>query len=140
MEQFWDRVIKIYMVDLRRIIQNCPIVRRNIIVFRGEIKDHIFSNLKDNMYRTDNFISSTLDLDTATEFAGCCIQKITILSNTHALPIIGVSQFFEEQEVLLGGESVVFYVKQQKDRFIGYCGYDEYIADKFVDIKEIVLL
>ena len=123
-DKFWERVIKRFSDDLEKIIKNAPRVEKIMKVYRGTHDDYFLkSNLKNkNYYLNDGFISTSLSRVVAEnvkqnqlEFSECCILVITLLPGSHVLPLFSVSQYPNEQEILLGKETV-YLIRKQKRR------------------------
>lgn len=107
-----DILIKMLSDTISRVIKKSPPTTKPMVVFRG-VKDCFFaadnftSKYKGNeVYYNKGFVSTTLQhkvaLDTfSSMISRCCFKVITILPGTRCIPLIGLTQFEEEVEILL---------------------------------------
>lgn len=115
-EKFWTKIVKNYCDDLNRIINEAPALQREMVVYRG-LHDHddsiVRSNTFNKIYKSKGFVSTSLHYNTAIEFknrkCGNYLQRITILPGTRVFPLMTLSAFPNEVEILLGSNSK-FYV------------------------------
>lgn len=112
---FWEKVIVQYISDLDRIIRNSPPLKKPMIVYRGVTNDYYLKGTAGHVYRTDSFVSTSMNFSSSLKFAGfsCCFKRITLLPGTRALLLAGVSRFQNEVELLLGPQSQ-FYITKYK--------------------------
>lgn len=112
-EKFWMIVIKKYCEILSKLFYSAPIIKKNMVVYRGIKNDYVMNGKKDNIYVTKCFVSTSLDYKLAMRFANpltqCCFQRITLLPGTRVLLIAGISSFANEVEVLLNPDTH-FYI------------------------------
>lgn len=113
--KFWQEVIRLYIKDLNRIIHNSPSLTTPIFVYRGVKNDYYLKGKQGNVYKTNSFVSTSINLSSALRFAGhnCCFKRITLLPGTKALLIAGVSRYKQEIEILLPCDAQ-FYLTTQK--------------------------
>ena len=114
--KFWQRVIVRYISDLDRIIDDSPPLRKPLVVYRGVKHDYYLKGKEGHVYRTDSFVSTSVNLSSALKFAGvnCCFKRITLLPGSKALMLAGVSKFLQEIEMLLGTKSQFYITKDKK--------------------------
>jgi hypothetical protein len=128
-DAFWKRVIARYCEDLQSVIRNAPPVGQMMKVYRGVKNDyylkgtvkqkgfHYSGYLADTKYYlNDGFVSTSISRDIAYDFLKgdkCCFNVITLLPGARCLMLFGASRFKEEQEVLLGLETV-YLIRQKK--------------------------
>ena len=115
-KKFWEKVTSMYIDDLNRIINKAPALKKPMTVYRGVKDDFYLKGLAGNVYKTNGFVSTSLDPIVGYKFKGsdCCVKRITILPGTHVLPMMSTSQFLNEKEILLGSNSK-FYVTKAKN-------------------------
>jgi len=116
---FWLKAVEMYVQDLERVIRNSPPIEKQMIVYRGVRSDYYLKGKQGNVYKTNAFVSTSLNLGSALRFingAPCCLKRITLLPGTRVILMAGLSKFPEEIEILLGHESQ-FYITKAK-RFI----------------------
>jgi hypothetical protein len=97
---FYNILIKTLIKRLSQIIINSPSLEDDLYVYRGVDKDVITFDTN-HLYKTDRFISTTLDPKYATKFMekGCCLWKIRLLKGTKILyPVISN---YDEKEFIL---------------------------------------
>jgi len=108
---FWEDVIGQYTRDLDAIISKSPSTTTQMIVYRGIQHDSYMTGTKNNVYKTDGFVSTSLHLQSALFFSGeeCCFKRIILLPGTKIILLSGISKYVKEIELLLGSKSQ-FYV------------------------------
>ncbi len=98
---------------LSNVIKNAPAVTKTMTVYRG-VKDSFFtkSDYKNNkvneVYLNKGYVSTSTNWSKSlSSFTGtsCCFSVITLLPGTRCLPIMGLSQFAEEAEILLNKDT-----------------------------------
>ena len=121
-----DTLIKMLSDTISRVIKKSPPTTKPMVVFRG-VKDCFFAAddftskyTSNEVYYNKGFVSSTLDYSVAintftNSSSSCCFKVITILPGTRCIPLIGLSHFEGEVEILL-------------DRNIKYIIRDKYTA------------
>lgn len=139
---FWKKVIQRYIFDLNYIIKMTPVLTQPLVVYRGVKDDYYLKGNAGFIYKTDSFISTSVNLTSALNFAGpkCCFKRITLLPNTHALLLVGISKYSNEIELLLGSESMFYITKAKKlipkiTTDICKDNYNEIIVSDLVIIK-----
>ena len=98
---------------LSNVIKRAPQVTSRMTVFRG-VRDSFFTksdyknNKSNEIYLNKGFVSTSmkwsLSLDSFTGF-GCCFNVITLLPGTRCLPLLGISKFTNEMEILLNKDT-----------------------------------
>jgi hypothetical protein len=113
--KFWQDVIRQYTYDLDAIIDKAPPTTRKMIVYRGVKDDYYLKGNKNHIYKTDSFVSTSINLPSALRFAGtkCCFKRITLLPGTKTVLLAGISKYKNEIELLLGSKSH-FYITKNK--------------------------
>ena len=111
-EGFLKKMIKNLSDRLHGVIAGSPSTKKTMIVYRG-VKDSFFtadnytSPLKKNeVFVNKGFVSTsllhTVSLKSFTDLSSkCCFKVITILPGTKCIPLIGLSHFNDEIEILL---------------------------------------
>ena len=107
------RLIEKFNNTLTNVIKKSPVVTTPMTVFRG-IKDSFFtkSDYKNNkvneLYINKGYVSTSMNwsasMNNFTGF-GCCFSVITILPGTRCLPLLGISNFLDEMEILLNKDT-----------------------------------
>ena len=94
------------------VIKKSPPTRKPMVVFRG-VKDSFFTandytskSKKTDVYYNKGFVSTsikhTIALDAFTNLGGgCCFKVITILPGTRCIPLVGLTYYPVEVEILL---------------------------------------
>ena len=115
-DKFWRDVIEQYIKDLDNLIDNSPPISKRMIVYRGVKNDYFLTGTKDHIYKTDSFVSTSINLPSAMRFAGndCCFKRITLLPGTKTLLLAGISKYKNEIELLLGTKAQ-FYITKEKN-------------------------
>ena len=115
-DKFWKGVIEQYIKDLDNLIDNSPPITKRMIVYRGVKNDYFLTGTKDHIYKTDSFVSTSINLPSAMKFAGndCCFKRITLLPGTKTLLLAGISKYKNEIELLLG-TNAQFYITKEKN-------------------------
>ena len=112
-DKFWKNVIQQYINDLDDLINKSPSISKKMIVYRGVKNDYFLNGTKNNIYKTDSFVSTSINLPSAMKFADsyCCFKRITLLPGTKALLMAGISKYKNEIELLLGTKSQFYITK-----------------------------
>jgi len=115
-DEFWQDVIRLYITDLDNLINKSPPTTKKMIVYRGVKNDYYLNGIKDHIYKTDSFVSTSINLPSALRFAGtdCCFKRITLLPGTKTLLLAGISKYKNEIELLLG-TNAQFYITKDKN-------------------------
>lgn len=105
---FWREVIEKTAKDIKEIIYQAPPLKTELVVYRGVVDKPAPSDAaRSNLYKTDSFMSTTMDVQVAREFSdGHYIQRIVMLPGTKGLILEGISDFPGEMEMLLAPGSV----------------------------------
>lgn len=102
-KEFWMLVVKLFVEDLERIIDNAPRLTDTLEVFRGT-KSHYYTNKKDSDYKNQSFTSTSFVPDVMLSFSkptlGCCFSKFYLTPDTKCIWMDPVSKM-NEYEVLL---------------------------------------
>lgn len=85
-------------------IKKAPVTTKPMVVFRG-VTDAFFLKGNSGVYRNKGFVSTSLQYTVPLfEFMNlnekCCFKVITVLPGTRCLPMIGMTQFPSEMEIL----------------------------------------
>jgi hypothetical protein len=114
-DKFWKSVIQAFIDDLNRIIMNAPPIKTTMVVYRGSKDSYYLKGNVGHVYKTDSFVSTSLDLQSALNFSKgtCCFKRITLLPGTRVLMLAGISHFQNEIEFLLSTKSQ-FYLTNEK--------------------------
>jgi len=114
--KFWQDVIRDYTHDLDSIIEKSPAITKKMIVYRGIKGDYYLKGNKNHIYKTDSFVSTSINLPSALRFAGskCCFKRITLLPGSKAILLAGISKYKNEIELLLGSKSH-FYITESRN-------------------------
>jgi hypothetical protein len=108
---FWTLVLKDFIHTLDKVIQHAPVLTSNLTVYRGT-KTNLFTGKKNkskrftgkpgDMYVNTGYVSTSLDYTRAEFFAGKgYLQRIFLPKGSRALPILGISLYPTELEILL---------------------------------------
>lgn len=117
---FWIRVMESFKQDLHNIIQNSPPLNKELVLYRGVKNDYFLKGKDKHYYKHDTFVSCSLDpihpLKYIDQNSKCCFKRITMLPNTRAFLMAGLSHY-NEFEVVLNNDTI-FYVHEKKKQFI----------------------
>jgi len=112
--EFCTNVLDQYILDLNKIINNSPELRSELVVYRGCAESYIPPNVG-HIYNNQGFLSTSLDIQIAKNFTfeqtGGYLQRILLLPGMHVMLLTGISQFSQEQEILLGSNTVYYIAK-----------------------------
>lgn len=109
---FINVLIKNLANTISRTIKNSPPTTKPMVVYRG-VNDSFFTSddysskmKKDEVFRNKGFVSTSVMHGVAmNDFmkidAECCFKVITILPGTRCVPLLGLSHFSDELEILL---------------------------------------
>ena len=108
-------MIQQYINDLDAIIDKSPPTTSPMVVYRGVKNDYYLKGATNHIYKTDSFVSTSINLSSALRFAGpdCCFKRITLLPGTKTLLLAGISRYTNEVEFLLGSKAQ-FYITNKK--------------------------
>lgn len=110
--EFLIILIKNLANTISSVIKKSPPTRKPMVVFRG-VKDSFFTaddysskTKSSDVYYNKGFVSTsikhTIALNTFTSLGGgCCFKVITILPGTRCMPLIGLTHYPMEVEILL---------------------------------------
>jgi len=95
----WQRLLALFIRDLDSVFHKMPPSPR-IVLYRGT-KDSNLSRM-----RTDPaYLSTTLSKQVATDFTDdktdCCVTRITVKQGSQVIPLLGITRYRSELEVLL---------------------------------------
>jgi hypothetical protein len=109
-DNFWKDVINDYINDLNSIIDKSPVITKKMIVYRGVKDDYYLNGIKNHIYKTNTFVSTSINLPSALKFANsnCCLKRITLLPGSRALLLEGITVIPNEIELLIGTKSQFF--------------------------------
>jgi hypothetical protein len=104
------------------VISGAPPTTKTMVVFRG-VKDSFFTandfsvKPKNEVFKNKGFVSTAINHRTAlTQFtsipAACCFKVITVLPGTRCLPIMGLTAFAGETEILFN-RNVKFIIRDK---------------------------
>jgi hypothetical protein len=119
-DRIWIPIIRTYMDDLNRIINNAPAIKKPLVIYRGVKSDYVLQGAKDHLYTTNQFISTSLSPLSALGFMHglrCCFKRIIVLPGTRVLLMRPVSEYQNEDEVLLGNKTK-FYITSNLTRIV----------------------
>jgi len=115
-DTIWKPAIELYIKELNTIIQQAPPLSKKMVVYRGVKTDYFLTGKEGSMYKNKTFVSTSMNLASAMEFAGknhCCLKRITLLPGSKALLMMNVTQIGNESEVLLG-MNTQYYITKNK--------------------------
>ena len=151
--EFWKLVMQLYRDDLKRIIDNAPPVKKEMVVYRGVKDDYFLKGAKNNYYHNKCFVSCTLSPSHALLYLRgnqCCFKRITLLPGTKVLFISGLSCYPDELEIVINVDSTL-YIKETFKRRVYDSSYKNdngaskddicfNLAKRNVDISELVVV
>lgn len=108
---WWEKVMKLFKVDFKRIINGAPLVRRPTVVYRGVNTDYFLKGASGNYYHNKCFVSCSLSPNHALLYLRgnkCCFKRITLLPGTRALFISGLSCYPDELEFVINVDSTLY--------------------------------
>ena len=89
--------LRMYELDLKRIIAKAPKSRKKMVLYRGASFD-IFRNTRGYWHTLESFCSAAYELRHALMYEGGTMQRITILPGTPVLLVAGMNQWSREGE------------------------------------------
>jgi hypothetical protein len=113
---FWEKTMKIFKDDFKRIISNAPPLKNKMNVYRGVTNDYFLKGAKDNYYKNTCFVSTSLDPRFALLYLReqqCCFKRITLLPGSKVLFISGLSLYPDELEIVINVDSTL-YITESK--------------------------
>lgn len=112
--ELMDKVVKICIDDLRRIIYNGPRNDKTMILFRGIKSDYLTTS--DIPKELKGFQSTTYNIEIAKTFKECCIYEFVLMPNTPCIVLEDTSDYFKEREILIDTD-VYAIVYPLEDKF-----------------------
>ncbi len=101
-EARWRAVLDDYIRDLDAIFDQMPPLPADLVVYRGV---HGKKYAAGKSIRDAGYVSTSVRRDIAQGFASkkkkCCLQQIKVPAGTRVVPLIFVSRYYAEQEILL---------------------------------------
>jgi hypothetical protein len=94
--------------NIERAFIHVPPLTESITVYRG-----IRTKRDTSIYDVKYYLSTSADIDRVIEFVGCCMLKINIQSGCKILPLMKVSNYAAEKEILIQ-RNVTFIVSNFK--------------------------
>jgi hypothetical protein len=89
--------LRMYELDLKRIIAKAPKSRKKMVLYRGASFD-IFRNTRGYWHTLTSFCSAAYELRHALGYEGGSMQRITVLPGTPVLLVAGMNQWSREGE------------------------------------------
>ena len=142
---FWTRVLKDFTKTLESVIANTPALENDMYVYRGTTKNlftgefgkgkkQLFTGKPGDLYENTGFSSSSLNYQVAMRFAGSKgnVQRILIMKGSHVLPILQLSKYPTESEILLNRDCV--YLVRQKHNSKGLLDLNNCTRKNVLDI------
>lgn len=119
---FWQKTLKLFIEDLNRIINNSPSIKKPTVVYRGVKDDKYMIGTQNNLYKTNGFVSTSININSALKFAGanCCLKRITLLPGTKCLLMAGISKYQDEIEILLNKDTQFYITAKEKYLYTHY--------------------
>jgi hypothetical protein len=98
----WDKILLLYIRDINKIFDKCPVVKKTLVIYRGSYNDYFLQNSKRGTYITQTLSSHTLNPKIAIGYAGigCCVMRVKLSKGCKAILIDNISGY-EEEEILL---------------------------------------
>jgi hypothetical protein len=136
-------VQKTHLANIDFAFENAPPLDSQIIVYKGIIGKNIFSDKA--FISTSKYYENTLKF--AETYNNCCVMKITVTEGSRILPVQSLTQYKDEEEILLDRDGVLIcyntYIhkeKKEEDMNILCCTYTKgIIIEKTKDIKEAIV-
>jgi len=95
---------KMFVDDLKRIINNSPPINEETIVYRGS-KTLYYSTTNLETFKNNTFMSTSYSISSPVNFINerfkCCIKKIILKPGAKALFMDCITQYDQENEILL---------------------------------------
>jgi len=152
-KKFWFECIEDYKNDLNRIFDNSNPIKNNIVVYRG-IRSIFFEDKINNLFITNTFLSTSLNLNIALNFSGekpKIIKRFILNKGTKALFLPCISAVPYESEILLGLNNKFQIIKNENIEYIDYpdnitednnikneiCGFNNIEKVKVITLKTI---
>ena len=98
----WNIILLIYIKDIDNIFKKCPVVKDNLVFYRGTNDDYYLKNSSKGRHTSKTLSSLTFDYKTAVSYANrsCCVMRI-IAPEFSKVILIDILSPYEEKEVLL---------------------------------------
>lgn len=130
---FVEKCIAMFIDDLQVIFKNAPALKKEMTVYRGVKDDFYLRGSKNGFYKNIGFVSTSMDYTVAEDFRtdgqqtkqelGCCIQSIKIKPGTRVVPLIYISSFGGEKEILLNHGSI-YHINDERNVKVLYNNQD----------------
>jgi hypothetical protein len=125
--QFIKTLVRRLADTISGVISRSPPTTKPMVLFRG-VKDSFFTandfSIKPNneVFANKGFVSTTFSqrnalLKFTSVSDGCCFKVVTVLPGTRCLPLLGLTAFSEEQEILFD-RNVKFIVRDKYETTI----------------------
>lgn len=94
----WRKIVAKFVADMDSIISRMPAMESAIVTYRGTVGTKAAKTTLDPAY-----VSTSLSVDQAKYFAGkwCCVQVARLKAGCRAIPLMCVSRYPVEMEILL---------------------------------------
>ena len=147
-----DTLIKMLSDTISRVIKKSPPTTKPMVVFRG-VKDCFFAAddftskyTSNEVYYNKGFVSTTLyhsvAINTFTNgSSSCCFKVITILPGTRCIPLIGLTHFDGEIEILLD-RNTKYIIRDKYTAPVIYRGRTHLLNSpnsKYMKISDIII-
>jgi len=98
----WNIILLIYIKDIDNIFKKCPVVKDNLVFYRGTNDDYYLKNSSKGRHISKTLSSFTFDYKTAISYANksCCVMRI-IAPPFSKIILIDILSPYQEREVLL---------------------------------------
>lgn len=98
----WSNILFIYINDINKIFDKCPIIKNNLVFYRGTNDDYYLKNSSKGLHTSKTLSSFTFDYKTAVSYASikCCIMRV-IAPEFSKIILIDILSPYNEKEVLL---------------------------------------
>jgi hypothetical protein len=149
---FINVLIKNLADTISRTIKNSPPTTKPMVVYRG-VNDSFFTSddysskmKKDEVFRNKGFVSTSVMHGVAmNDFmkinSECCFKVITILPGTRCVPLLGLTHFGEEVEILLD-RNVNFIIRDKYTTNVPVRPkqyYENQVLTKKVKVADIII-
>ncbi len=99
----WNKILSLYIRDIKNIFKKCPVVKKPIVIYRGSNDDYFLKNSTRGKYVANTLTSNTLNPKVAIGYSGinCCTMRVKLSKGCLAILIDNVSAYEGEDEILL---------------------------------------